>query len=1236
MFIAAAVILILLVSPPAWAFNPPVDTAGPLTVQIMPFSDVSRIETRLPLEVRITNSSELEIRGKLRIGLADDWRVAGSDEIDLVLKGGQELRQRLEIVAGGNSHAALYPIHAWFTPEKSRDIPHAIAIVRVLPEAIPSAPESEEETVLSVRPGRGLALEDVSSAKGWLRMEGGTERRLPPGFAGTDPVTGAVAERFVASRPGPLASISVHPPWKGSGGEIGLDYRVSLPDASPVRLTFSTAIRDSRAGEPLSDGVEFRVLVSEGGEFREVFRRFSASKSWEPAEVDLSGCSGKTVTLRFVTAPGPNNDTTCDHAYWGLLTVTAGPLAAQESDQGFQARAAQALADAKAAMGGAVGSLAWQIGGLNETCGAAVVPGPNGILDAAIAFAGTQGDLVLRGVRVDIDGETLGGVRSSLDWARTWTSSSKGRTAFPYRITPPDGRAAYEARVVVFAENGALRLKLSMPGVTRDVRGHPRFTAFGVGPGSRPLLRVYAGFGSVIEHPEPFELPAGGFTLSTRHVGADYDGGLSLVQAADIFPDVFSVDPPNRLCSLVTDHDATISLIPSSRGAFAAARVYREQIAGFKPAAGVEYLKGRMCLDSWRLDVDGETREIELCRAYGMSDAIFVKHNWQRWGYDYRLPDIYPPLGGLEGFKALSDACKKAGINFVPHDNYVDLYPDADGYSYDLVWFNEDGTPQLGWLNEGRKAQSYHFSPNAFMPFLIRNRDLLAKHVKPDGIFVDVFSSLPPMDFYDRGGNFFPKTVCAAKWAECFDAYRKKLTKNSVTVSEAGCDALIGHLDAGESDHGGAFSSHFGWGVRGANTERVPWHDMASHGSFILFAGGLGQRYNGGNDDSLHGYASDDYLSMTVLGGRNPMCDGPFNRRALMTYWLLHDVCASLAREPMTSHSFDGDIHRQRVTLGDSGVVVVNRGAEDWETGGVVLPQYGFTARCGGAYADVRRRDGVISAYAESPDGIFVDARTQSHITNVRGVVGVRVAALDDLGGRRARLRLRWDVVEPLASGMRPFVHFDHPGAHVQMIAFQADTEVRGDWSRAGSFEETLEVSVPADVADGGYPIRFGFYDPAVGTRAMMRGRVDSSKRAVAGLLVVNGGTVSWQPEDDPLASRLNTGRKILDFGPVATNGAFRMTGTGAVRVLTPLPGSDAFEVSIAAPSGASALEVQTADLAGKPDGQLSVNSEGGRFAFTVPEGTQRCLLTFRQCRVRSFGYNRLAAGGFPRPGPGR
>ena len=165
-------------------------------------------------------------------------------------------------------------------------------------------------------------------------------------------------------------------------------------------------------------------------------------------------------------------------------------------------------------------------------------------------------------------------------------------------------------------------------------------------------------------------------------------------------------------------------------------------------------------------------------------------------------------------------------------------------------------------------------------------------------------------------------------------------------------DALIGHLDAGESDHMGWTPGRwrFAWGLEAGDAERVSWHDMASHGAFVLLGGGLGHRYSGEQQDpTLHGYASDDYLSMTVLGGRNPMCDGPFSRRAVMTYWLLHDVCArvgatrdAVARVRRRGHPPpDRRVRRRRK-------VIANRGRHDWQIAGQTLPAYGFVAQARG------------------------------------------------------------------------------------------------------------------------------------------------------------------------------------------------------------------------------------------------------------------------------------------------
>jgi hypothetical protein len=139
-------------------------------------------------------------------------------------------------------------------------------------------------------------------------------------------------------------------------------------------------------------------------------------------------------------------------------------------------------------------------------------------------------------------------------------------------------------------------------------------------------------------------------------------------------------------------------------------------------------------------------------------------------------------------------------------------------------------------------------------------------------------------------------------------------------------------------------------------------------------------------DRRAHGYGSDDYLSLTVLGGRNPMAEGDSSAETILTYWLLHDVCKELGARQMSSHEFaDGNIHRQIVRFGDDAMVWVNRGKDDWKVAGVALPPFGFVAnaraieprtkRVTEIRAEVRRRDGVVCGYAESGDVIFVDAR---------------------------------------------------------------------------------------------------------------------------------------------------------------------------------------------------------------------------------------------------------------------
>ncbi len=878
---------------------------------------------------------------------------------------------------------------------------------------------------------------------------------FPPTWNGYDEATGAIwATREIRRGDTSLPAFNVHPPYrKGTaGGAVWRVYRIRLPDRTPIALSFSTAIRDSYGDEPRSDGVQFRVLAGteDGGE-KEVFSRFSAAKTWIPAEVDLTEFAGRILVLKLWAGPGPAGNTVCDSGYWGKPTLFLGPRSEPVSEEAWVARTVRAIALASEALQGRRAPGGFLLPQANESFGVGFVAGDRGVIDGVLAFTNGTGVLTFRGMILEVSGESVGDPRSAALLEGVSVRPGRKSMIVDHRI-----RSAGEmltARVRIGSRRGALSLAFSMPGASRDARGDPRFTRLGVGPADSSVYRVYMGFGNVVENPEAFSLNKGGFSLSTRHVGADYGNGVSLVQATDIFPDRLVCEPARRVFRLETPHDATYLLIPSSFGAFTAARHYRD-LSGFRPGKGVADLLGRMCIDQWGGEYGEAAAEIEQVARYGCTHAVFVKHVWQRWGYDYRLPEIYPPRGGLESFRALPEACARNGIRFAPHDNYIDFYPDAEGFSYDHIIFNRDGTPQKAWYNRGRQAQSYRWLPHAFLPWLKNNMRAMRDGFSPTGLFIDVFSAIPPFDYYDRDGRFYTRGRTTREWRRAFDVSRKILSRRAPMLSECGHDGLIGSLDGAQADHYSADR----WGIRGSAACRTPWHDMASHGSFVLFAGGLGQRY--GNKDPLHGYGSDDYLSNTVIGGRNPMCDGPFSRRTVMTYWLLHDVCNALARAEFETHRFGETVYRQHSTFRDGSRVWTNRGADKWEIQDHLLPRYGFLAATPGAVAAVCEIDGRRAAYARAGDVFFVDARPARRPSGKRRV-SVRVLNGEYVGNGRFRVQVEWIVHQGLEKGVRPFVHVCHPeaGQQGERIALHGNTTLTGERLRSPG-TVTAEITV--------------------------------------------------------------------------------------------------------------------------------------------------------------------------------
>ena len=1009
-----------LMSLTAEAYLPPVDERDGIRVEIGTFPQrdlpppkgstvrplgVTEVKAGAPrgFPVTITNKTDRAVEGDLGVWLNDDWDVTGpSGALALAPKAAKTL----DFTATARPRAlnALYPVHARFVPKGGDPdrAPHPVAIFK---HVHPNAPRARRPVA---KPQLGRGTFALASFPRTVAVEVGGQ------------VHPLAADGNAREYGGGMTVCgdgwSVHPPYLKGAGFVMSDLALDLPSADP--LLFSSSIRIgsnlAQPGVPPSDGVEFKVFVVEGTSAPQEVRSVVVTDPTQTVDLtaDLSSFAGKSVTLRLWTGPGPRMNTCCDGASWTALRLHVGERPVVTDEAVWRQREAEALARAKAARTAGTDEAAgrWQLPADDAVYGAGAVEGPRGLVDGALAFTDGERSVVYRG--------------------------------FTASVLTGDCRVAPPPKATIRAERGTLRVSWSIPGATRDVWGYPRIGDLAVGPANERLFRVYAGTGNVIEHPRRFTLHQNGFDLSTRHVGADYANGLSVVQAVDIPPDTLQCDGANRLFSLHAHLDATFTFVPSAKGAFAAARRFRA-VAGYRKSPGRGKLGGRMCLDQWGGDYARAAKDIRLAGKCGLNDAVFVKHVWQRWGYDYRLPEIYPPAGDRAAFADMARACRETGILFCPHDNYTDIYPDAENYSYDLVVFNLDGTPQLAWYNEGRRAQSYRWAPHAFHPWALRNAKLLREGCAPEAIFIDVLTAHGPFDYLDRAAHYHSKAETSAAWAKAFKTYRAGFgCPDAVCVSEAGQDHLVGVADAGQSDHFPAAR----WMSRTEfdDAERTPWHDIVTHGNYVLFAGGLGARYqepgwHRGGDAELHGYGSDDYLSNCIVGGRNPMAPGPFGRIAVATYWLQHDACAELGQSEFLDLRYEGDVHRQHAFFSDGGEVWVNRATNGvWKLpNGVALPPYGYYAKTRRTESGVVAREGVRCAFAKAPGSWFCDARTPSRQAKAASaerdrLLGVnRAGRTVDFGGLRTNgaFRLADWTLTPLPNAS-PFT------AEIDLAAF--------------------------------------------------------------------------------------------------------------------------------------------------------------------------------------------------------
>lgn len=946
-----ACLLVLLGACAALAYNPPVDTAGPLTVRLQRpalgsygaggFTPLSRPGTPLLLPVTLENSGDAALSGTVRIGLIDHWTAEpAARPFTLAPRG----RARLEFTLrfGPGTLSAIYPVHAYaeFQHAGKAWVAHPVLLLETsIPDQSVPAPPVEYRPV-PVPAGAVLGLTRLPVRRESFEAE---------------PAITVVRDAFPAApifSYGPQSSTSGA--WEGIAMTLGkrppalresvaaaaVEYPLLLPAASSVRLRFAVSGAASFA---------VRARTQSGGDAT-LYEGRGAAGQWQIEEADLARYAGQEIQLRL-EARGEAS------ALWREPVIEAGQPAPPAAFPPTRP-AARVLGPA---------------GG----CEVRLYAGNRGLLDAPVGFHCPQGVTYFQGFRVRAAGDALekAAAASQLLEARVEASPTGYRVRHRFRAWAGSFDVLGELRV----EREALRARWWLENAPAP---RPWFAltleAVSAGPWSHPVTRAYAGHGHVFVEPRSLRLSYGGHALATSFVGFDFSSGMALVQNVDAAPDLLEIDAPAHFASLVTPHAQTLEFFPAPDVWTAVKRV-REQDTR-RPSAGVPNLAGRFTFDLWSGRYGESAAALRRAAAFGLRDALIVWHRWQRWGYDYRLPDIYPPdpaFGSLDQFRDLAAAAAESGSLFAPHDNYIDLYPDAEGFSYANVVYRNDAQPYKAWFNYGREAQSYRARPDRLMTYVQRNLKLIRDGFAPTAYFIDVWASAGPYDYYTADGRFVERSVTRDAWAGVFNWIREYLGNAAPQISEAGHDKLIGSLDGADAQHlrvdttGAGFTIH----ARCADAERIPWFDFAWHDKFILHGAGYPGRYEGGLDAAAHGIESDDYIATEVLTGHPAMVAQPFTPGVVRKFWLLDGVMRGLALARIEGVEFaGGDIHRLHVRW-SNGDVWVNRGASDWAVDGRVLPQYGFYARAAGREAAIEKRGGRTVEWSRSPDAFYVNPR---------------------------------------------------------------------------------------------------------------------------------------------------------------------------------------------------------------------------------------------------------------------
>ena len=473
--------------------------------------------------------------------------------------------------------------------------------------------------------------------------------------------------------------------------------------------------------------------------------------------IDLTGQAGKTVTLRFETDPGPQDNSSFDFALWGGRQVVLTEFAPI-----VQTHPAPPTLDLRRLTSRQNGSVTPPSGFAGRT-NVQVTPA-----EAVLRYRGADGTLEYHwkpvgdsllgslSLRAKMTGDApvtlplAGG--ASLDWTGTATPTGS-------RLTPaPGGAGATLTRTYTVAGQTATVT------VTGRMQGKSLVFALAC---DKPLVTGLRG-------------GEWGPTMRRRQVAVPYySNPIWFLARENLFAEAFLDWTASQASSQDGTHAAYDARTDGTRNRLRERLVYTaawhlaETLPNLPnpPSPFRADLAGRVMLDIWGGSFATVQARLHTVAAGGLGPAVAILHDWQRFGYDNGLPDHVPAnpnLGGDPAMAALVGGAQADAIKMALHENYVDYYPNFPEFTDTDIARAPDGSLVHAWYNSGTKIQSFAVKPTRILPLAKTQGPEIVKRYGSAANYLDVHSAVPPWFHVDADAG----QPGAGEFATVWDAHR--------------------------------------------------------------------------------------------------------------------------------------------------------------------------------------------------------------------------------------------------------------------------------------------------------------------------------------------------------------------------------------------------------------------------------------------------------------------------------